>query len=197
MVRASALVIVSLLLGACASIPDDLEPPPEQVALAPAKSGMLATMEKIIRQEHGESSSGFWLLDKNRDALKWRLALFDSAESSLDVFYYLWYAHDSGRLVMQRIRQAADRGVKVRLLVDDLLLIGGDKGLVGIDSHPNIQLRLFNPKKQRMAGMVVDAGVRFEQMNARTHNKLIVADNRAAILGCSNIGDYYFGLSEK
>lgn len=188
-------LLVTLALSACASLPSDIGPFPEESAPAPADSGILAGIDASIARSHGPGQSGFWLLDKNADALDWRLVLLDSAVSSLDLLYYLWYDDDSGRLLLDRVIRAADNGVRVRLLIDDLLLIGGDKGLVAIDQHPNIQLRLFNPKRQRKAGMVVDFLGRFEQMNSRMHKKLIVADNHAVILGGRNIGDYYFGLN--
>ena len=193
--RLTGLFLLTLTLGACASLPTDIGPFPEETAPAPGRTGILASIDKSIALSEGSDQSGFWLLDKNADALHWRLALVDSAESSLDLLYYLWYGHASGRLMLERVFKAADRGVRVRLLVDDLLLIGGDKGLVAIDRHPNIQLRLFNPKRQRKSGMVIDFLGRFDQMNSRMHNKLIVADNHAAILGGRNIGDYYYGLS--
>ena len=190
-------VIVPLLLAllGCASLPRDIEPPPPQHALAPAASGILAEIGQSINRTRGPDHSGFFLLDLNAGALSWRLALVDSAVSSLDLLYYLWYRHDSGRLLLKRVIRAADRGVRVRLLIDDLLLIGNDKGLVALDQHPNIELRLFNPKRQRKLGMVIDSLGRFGEMNSRMHNKLIVADNHAVILGGRNIGDYYFGLS--
>jgi len=193
--RFYGLLLVTLVLSACASLPSVIGPFPEESAPAPADAGILAEIDDAIARSHGPGQSGFRLLDKNADALVWRLALLDSAVSSLDLLYYLWYDHDSGRLLLERVIKAADNGVKVRLLIDDLLLIGGDKALVALDQHPNIQLRLFNPKRQRKAGMVVDFLGRFEQMNSRMHKKLIVADNHAVILGGRNIGDYYFGLS--
>jgi len=183
-------------LASCASLPSHIPPTPEQRAAAPAQHGVLAEIAKSIHASQGPDQSGFWLLDRNADALRWRLALVDSAVSSLDLMYYLWYPHESGRLLLQRVISAADRGVAVRLLVDDLLLIGGDESLVALDRHPNIELRLFNPKRQRKLGMVLDFLGRFGEMNSRMHNKLIVADNRAVILGGRNIGDYYFGLSQ-
>lgn len=197
MKRISTLFLLTLLFSACASLPTDFVAPPPETALKPAQSGILADMERSIARTQGSGQSGFSLLDRNADALEWRLALFDSAETSLDILYYLWYADASGRLVLQRVIDAADSGVKVRLLVDDLLQIGGDEALVAIDRHPHIQLRLFNPKRQRKTGMVIDFLARFEKMNSRMHNKLIVADNRAMILGGRNIGDYYFGLNNK
>jgi putative cardiolipin synthase len=184
-----------LLLVSCASLPTDFVRPPDEYAMSAAESGVLAEMAAAISDSRGAAQSGFSLLDRNADALRWRLALVDSAVSSLDLMYYLWYGHDSGRLLLKRVIEAAERGVKVRLLVDDLLLIGDDQALVALDRHPNIQLRLFNPKRQRKLGMVTDTLWRFGEMNSRMHNKLLVADNHAAILGGRNIGDYYFGLS--
>jgi len=174
-----------------------MTPPPEQHASVPAHAGILAEVARFVSDSYGPNQSGFWLLDRNADALRWRLVLIDSTVSSLDLMYYLWYGDDSGRLLLKRVIRAADRGVRVRLLIDDMLLIGNDKALVALDRHPNIELRLFNPKRQRKAGMVLDFLMRFEEMNSRLHNKLIVADNRAAILGGRNIGDYYFGLSRR
>ena len=184
-----------LALISCASLPSDIQPPAEQHALAPAATGILAGIGQSVSRSQGPDHSGFFLLALSAAALNWRLALIDSAVSSLDLLYYLWYGHDSGRLMLKRVIGAADRGVQVRLLIDDMLLIGKDKGLVALDQHPNIELRLFNPKRQRKLGMVVDSLARFGEMNSRMHNKLIVADNHAVILGGRNIGDYYYGLN--
>lgn len=99
--------------------------------------------------------------------------------------------------MLKRILLAADRGVKVRLLVDDLILVGKDKTLVAIDAHPNIEVRLFNPKRQRRAGLVADSLMQFSRMTIRMHNKIIIADNQAVILGGRNIGDHYYGLDHR
>jgi len=186
-----------LALSACASLPRNIEPLPEQFALPPATAGLLADMDSSIARTHEPDQSGFLLLDNNADALTWRLALIDEADSSLDLMYYLWYADDSGRLLLKRVVQAANRGVKVRFIVDDLLLIGKDKTLVALHEHPNIQLRIFNPWRNRKAGRGVEFVARFGQLNSRMHNKLLIADNHATILGGRNIGDSYFGLSHK
>ncbi len=184
-----------LALSACASLPKGIEPLPEQFALPPATTGLLADMDASIARTHEPDQSGFWLLDKNADALTWRLALIDEAVSSLDLMYYLWYDDDSGRLLLGRAILAANRGVKVRLIVDDLLLIGKDKTLVALHEQPNIQFRIFNPWRNRIAGRGVEFVGRFDQLNTRMHNKLLIADNHATILGGRNIGDSYFGLS--
>ncbi len=190
-------VLAFLTLSACSSLPKDIESSPEQFALSPATTGPLAEIDSTITQSHGSGVSGFWLLDKNADALTWRLALIDQATTSLDLMYYLWYADDSGRLMLERVIRAAERGVKVRLLVDDLLLIGGDKTLVALDQIPTIQLRVFNPWTNRKAGRGVEFIARLNTLNSRMHKKLVIADNHAAILGGRNIGDHYFGLGKK
>lgn len=190
------ILLAALALASCVSLPLPPEPPPYQEAAAPGKSGVLAEMGERITTDHGKYKSGFHLLDGSEESLTWRLALLDSAQHTLDVLYYIWWGDEVGQLMVDRLIEAADRGVEVRLLVDDLVLIGRDKGLVALDSHPNLQLRLFNPKQQRKAGMASDTLIRYQQMNQRMHNKLIVADNRAVILGGRNVGNEYFGLKE-
>ena len=191
------LGLVLFALSACSSLPTNIEPLPEQFALPPPTAGLLADMDLSIARTHEPDQSGFWLLDKNADALIWRLALIDEAVSSLDLMYYVWYDDDSGRLLLKRVIQAADTGVKVRLIVDDLLLLGKDKTLVALNEHPNIQLRIFNPWQQRKAGRGVEFVARIGELNSRMHDKLLIADNHATILGGRNIGDHYFGLSHK
>jgi putative cardiolipin synthase len=192
-----ALTLGLLGLGACSSLPSEPAALPVQNAPAPATKGVLAGLGDSIHASHDPDISGFQLLDKSTDALTWRLALLDSAVTSLDLLYYLWFGDDSGRLLLKRVIDAADRGVQVRLVIDDLILIGKDKALAAIQQHPNIELRLFNPKHQRKLGLVVSSLVNFKQMNSRMHDKLIVADNRAVILGGRNIGDEYFGLHHR
>lgn len=195
--RVLSRCIPLLFLAACATVRDGGETLPDEFALPPAGAGVLADMASEVEARGNTGESGFMLLEANDEALRWRLALIDSAVSSLDILYYLWYGDDVGRLVLKRVLDAADRGVKVRLLVDDLVLVGKDKALVAIDKYPNISLRLFNPKRQRKLGMVADGVVRYKQMNIRMHNKLVVADNHAAIIGGRNIANAYFGLDEK
>ena len=191
------LGLILLALGACSSLPKEIEPLPEQFALPPATAGILADINSSIAESHDPDQSGFWLLDKSADALTWRLTLIDEAVSSLDLMYYLWYDDDSGRLLLRRAIHAADRGVKVRFIVDDVILMGQDKILVALHEHPNIQLRIFNPWRNRQAGRGVEFVARIGRLNTRLHNKLVIADNHATILGGRNIGDSYFGLSKK
>ena len=186
------------LLAACATQRLDWEAalPEPSYASPPADSGILAEVASRVAAAHGPGHSGFHLLDSSLDALTWRLALIDSATSSLDILTYLWYPDASGELILERAIHAAQRGVRVRLVVDDLMTIGQDPALANIQAAPNIELRLFNPWKNRNLGSRAGEMVaEMERLNSRMHDKLIIVDGRAAILGGRNIGDHYFGLN--
>ena len=194
----ASLPIVAITVLACAGpqLRTDIERPEPSFALAPATSGALAGMAERIGNTHGGEHSGFHLLDGSHEALAWRLALIDSAVSSLDIMTYLWYPDASGRLILERAVLAARRGVRVRLVVDDLMTVGQEQVFANLEREPNIELRLFNPWKKRN---VVSRGgemiAEMERLNSRMHDKLLIADGRAAILGGRNIGDHYFGLN--
>jgi putative cardiolipin synthase len=196
--RLPLFAVVISLLTACsgASLRDDIVRPEPSYASPPATEGILADIARDIALEHGDEYSGFKLLDGSYDALAWRLALIDSAVSSLDIQTYLWYPDFAGKLILQRAIDAALRGVNVRLVVDDLLTIGQDQLLYELDQLPNVEVRMFNPWKGR--GTLSRAGqmiAEFERLNTRMHDKLMIADSRAAIMGGRNLGDHYFGLS--
>lgn len=133
-------------------------------------------------------------------ALTSRLDLIEAAETSIDVQYFIWQNDPSGILVIERLLAAADRGVRIRALVDDVQLEGLVSKINAITQHPNIEVRIFNPfsvrfgrqlRLFRLAEFAIDGN----RLNHRMHNKLLVADNQAAIMGGRNIGDDYFGLS--
>ena len=197
--RTLTVLLLSVALASCSSpgLKDDIERPEPTFAKPPATSGLLADLATTVANRADADESGFMLLDSSYDGLTWRLALIDSAVSSVDVLTYLWYADNSGRLILERAVHAANRGVHVRLVVDDLLTIGQDDLMADLESHPNIELRLFNPWKNRSltsrAGEII---AEMERLNVRMHDKLLIADGRAAIVGGRNIGDHYFGLSE-
>ena len=192
------LIAILALLAACSSpqLREEIVREQPTYASAPAEHGPLAELARFYEMMHGPEYSGFRLLDASYDSLQWRLALIDSAVSSLDIQTYLWYPDHSGKLVLQRAVQAANRGVRVRLVVDDLLTIGQDQLLFELDRRPNIEVRLFNPWGNRS---VLSRGgemvAQFERLNTRMHDKLLIADGRAAVVGGRNIGDHYFGLS--
>lgn len=121
------------------------------------------------------------------------------AERSLDIQYYLWHHDITGRLLQNELYAAANRGVRVRLLLDDMSKSGRDEELLALNSHPNIEVRLFNPGRNRTSDLkrAVEIGLRFFSFNRRMHNKAWIADNRLALVGGRNIGDEYFGAATK
>ena len=149
-----------------------------------------AVQAEVARHTPGES--GVFLLDQGRDAFATRVLLAEAAERTLDVQYYIWRNDMSGRLLFDALRRAADRGVRVRLLLDDLGSGGLDATLAALDAHPGLEVRLFNPFVQRRfkpLGFVTDFG----RANRRMHNKSFTADNQATVVGGRNVGDEYFG----
>jgi len=203
--RALSILILACALSACAThtVQPYARPAPE-FALPAQDDSVFSDLESAIHATHGPAASGFKLLDRNEDGLRWRLALIDSARHSIDAQYYLWYGDAAGRLLVKRLLDAADRGVKVRMLVDDLNTLLSDAGTLSqrdqvaawLDAHPNLELRLFNPWKKR--GILARGGEsvsEFKRVNQRMHNKALIVDNRAVILGGRNIGDEYLGLN--
>ena len=138
--------------------------------------------------------SGFSLLSHGREAFIVRLALAELAERSLDMQYYMWDGDTTGRIVVDYVMKAADRGVRVRLLVDDPYYKASDFVKASLDAHPNVEIRLFNPLTNRRWS-ILDFIFDFSRVNRRMHNKLMVADNAAAIVGGRNIGDIYYGVN--
>ncbi|WP_076001521.1 phospholipase D-like domain-containing protein [Pseudohalioglobus lutimaris] len=198
--------VLCLVLSACSTgvVVPPYEAPPPKYAIPPAADGAFSEIEDYYRTEHGTDMSGFKLLDCNEGALRWRLALLDSARYSIDFQYYLWYGDTTGQLVAARLLDAADRGVKIRVLVDDLntLLRDAasvalrDKAVAWLDLHPNVELRLFNPWTNREWGGRIQEGLGdFNKANQRMHNKALIVDNRAVIIGGRNIGDEYMGMN--
>ncbi len=196
---------ICLAMAACstARVAPYQRPAPEH-ALPAAVDGAFAQVEAQLQIDHGEDTSGFHLLDSNEEALRWRLALIDSARHSIDFQYYLWYGDAAGQLFGARLLDAADRGVQVRILVDDLntllrdatSVVLRDKAVAWLDAHPNMEVRLFNPWTNRdFAGRIGEGLVEFEKTNKRMHNKSLIVDNRATIIGGRNIGDEYMGLN--
>jgi putative cardiolipin synthase len=148
------------------------------------------------QQQAHAGETGVLALPKGREAFATRMLLAAAAERSLDVQYYIWHPDLTGSLLMEALHLAADRGVRVRLLLDDDNTQGLDPMLAAVDSHANIEVRLFNPFMQRdwrWLGYLSD----FSRLNRRMHNKSFTADNQAAILGGRNIGDGYFDVNQE
>jgi putative cardiolipin synthase len=199
-ILAVIVLVASLaLLNGCATLPRDYSRS-ASYALEPGPDSKLEQVAKRVREEFGPDMSGFVPISRNDEALLSRLMLADLAEHSVDVQVFIWQADEGGVLLLDRLLRAADRGVRVRLLIDDLLLLGGDRDIAILNHHPNLEIRVFNPWQRRSYSGVI-RGLEFifhiKRLNHRMHNKLIVADNRMAIVGGRNIGNEYFGLNSK
>ena len=189
------LLSVGLLIGlvGCAQLPP-LDPRPESSVLTGTGDTRLGRAVAPAVAAH-PGLSGIHPLNDARDAFAARVLLADVAERSLDIQYYIWHGDLSGRLLFAAVRDAAERGVRVRLLLDDNNTSGLDPALAALDAHPNIEVRLFNPfpmRGARMLGYLTD----FSRLNRRMHNKSFTADNQVTIVGGRNVGDEYFGATD-
>ncbi len=150
--------------------------------------------KKISKPEQ----SKFLAINKNDHALAWRIALIEQAQHSIDAQYYSWHSDISGQWLISQLITAADRGVRVRLLLDDIHTLGTDRRLATLNRHKNIEVRIFNPFKIRWQNSllrVVELLWSLKRLNHRMHNKVLIADNVLAIIGGRNIGDEFFGLN--
>ena len=193
--KATAIVLMAMLCGCTALPPQDSRSKSSALPLAETANTRLGRATDEQAHLH-PGQSGVLMLADGREAFASRMLLAEAADRSLDVQVYIWHADLTGTLLMQAMRAAADRGVRVRLLLDDNTTAGLDERLAALDSHPNIEVRLFNPFVQRnwrWLGYLTD----FARLNRRMHNKTMTADNRASIVGGRNIGDEYFGAGQE
>jgi putative cardiolipin synthase len=138
--------------------------------------------------------SGFAIIRHGRQAFTARIALTELAEKSLDVQYYIWEVDATGRILAERLIRAAGRGVRVRVLVDDINLAGRDPLVAAMDAHPRMEVRIFNPFAHRDR-RGIDFLIDLARINHRMHNKFMIADNALAIVGGRNIGNHYFEVA--
>lgn len=190
--RLLLILVLAALLPACATLRGDVPKVPSH-ALAPDPQAPLA--QHAGRVLDPSQPSSFRLLESGRAALAARLALAHRATRSLDLQYYLFHADISGRVLVDALLKAADRGVRVRVLLDDVDTAATEEAIVALDAHRNVQIRLYNPFRVRGNSPVARA-MEFlgdkERLNRRMHNKLFLADNHFGITGGRNIGDEYF-----
>ncbi len=181
-----------LFLSACSSLPTEFEQVPGQAWSHPEQTKLGAFIAATAPGD--KSLSGVELLADPSDAFGARFAIAGFAEKTLDMQYYLWKGDLSGQLLLWRVLEAADRGVKVRFLIDDIYHAGRDEVYATLDTHPNFQLRVFNPMANRGAGRNLNFLANKRKLNRRMHNKIFMADGAVAVLGGRNIGDDYFGM---
>ncbi|SFQ64378.1 Phosphatidylserine/phosphatidylglycerophosphate/cardiolipin synthase [Variovorax sp. OK605] len=193
---ALALGAATLWLAGCASLPPP-RPMPVVTALSATDVSQTELAQLAAKGTPGGSTalSGFRLLPEAAFAFDARISLARHAEKSLDVQYYLIQKDDVGLLFLKELREAAARGVRVRLLVDDLYTGGEDEVFSTLSAFPNIEVRLFNPLPSRASSLsarLLFSLTDFGRINHRMHNKLLVADNSFAVSGGRNIANEYF-----
>jgi putative cardiolipin synthase len=187
-----AMALLLLLLSGCVGLPRHVQKY-QSVALPDPQTTALGRL--VAAEEGNKNLSGIRLLTSGEEALADLIALADHAERTLDIQYYIIEQDESAALLLHHVRLAADRGVRVRVLVDDLNTAGEDRRFLHLSEHANVEVRVFNP----FPGGRFATWTRFlasasdiRRINHRMHNKLFVADNALAITGGRNIGDQYF-----
>jgi putative cardiolipin synthase len=188
-----ALVISGLLLA------DHLRPrgtgaPSAALAIQPAQTELDRELAPLLAQHPGQT--GVIMVPNGLDAFAMRAIATRKAGRSLDLMYYMWHDDLTGRLLAREVIAAADRGVRVRLLLDDINAEGLDAQMLAMDAHPNIELRLFNAFRNRAGpARLLETLQRAESINHRMHNKAWIADGRVAVVGGRNIGEEYFSAA--
>jgi cardiolipin synthase C len=189
---AALVSAASLLLAGCAGTLPQVERTPSQARVA-APDATLPASVRAAQLPAGES--GVWPLLQANFALDARLALIANASTSLDLQYYLIADDPTGRSILRALREAALRGVRVRLLVDDLYTNDLDHLLLGLAATPNAEVRLFNPfvtARESSLRRLIALASDFKRLNHRMHNKLFIADGAMAVVGGRNLANEYF-----
>ncbi len=191
--RHTCLLIGTMAMIGCASVDFDM-PKTESYAPTDTEGTYMGKQLAGLPEQH-PGESGFYPLSNGIDALSARLLLAARAERTIDAQYYLIKNDIVGQEFIHTLLDAADRGVRVRLLVDDIFTSGYDAGMAGLSSHPNFEIRIFNPFARRSARFM-DGITSFGRINRRMHNKSFTIDNQITIIGGRNIADEYFGARE-
>ncbi|NVK40302.1 MAG: phospholipase D family protein [Oceanospirillaceae bacterium] len=187
------LVVVTLALVSCAGVPYDY-PRTSSTTLSADAETTLGQIDRTWHTEQGEHS-GFYPLRNGIEALGARLRMMETAQTSIDAQYFIIKPDEAGALFTGKLLSAADRGVRVRLLIDDIFTPNVDDALTLLDSHPNIEVRLFNPLS-RQGFKYWNYLLDFRRANRRMHNKSFTVDNSLSIVGGRNIAEEYFELKQ-
>src|SRR5450759_4716731 len=195
--RVLLAVAIAVSLGACSSIPSAFNAPKSSsVALAhPEDTRLGAQFDSAARRRDGDSA--FRIISVGVDGFLARAQMIDAAEKTLDLQYFIFRGDETGRLLTDALIRAGDRGVRVRVLVDDGATVAGDEQILALNGHHAIEVRVFNPFAYRGHATFL-RGMEFlfhaSRLDYRMHNKLIVADNTVALIGGRNIGNQYFQM---
>src|SRR5471032_2561613 len=192
--------LLAAFLGGCATLPPGSSfPKTPSSAYAQPEETRFGRQFADAAREHG-GNSGFRMLAVGVDGFLTRVQMVNAAERTIDLQYFIFRADETGRLLTDAVLRAADRGVRVRVLIDDGDTIAGDEQLVALDAHPQIEVRIFNPFAYR-GHFVLFRALEFTfsaaRLDYRMHNKLMDVDNSIALIGGRNIGDQYFQVDPK
>ena len=190
-------LVLAILVSGCRSLPADFDRPDPTYAFEPATEGPMAEFAKAATQGLAPEESGFILVHRNYEDLRWRLAMIDFAQESLDLQTFIWSDNFGRQLLIDRMYRAAEQGVRLRRLVDDFLLGAQDRTVADLHADPNIEIRIWNPGRRRQLGRNLEYVTRLRELNHRLHNKVLIADNRVVLSGGRNISNEYFGLSDR
>ena len=193
----SLVVLIVALLSGCASLPPGSDfPKNPSSALTHSEVTRLGRQFENAACKH-DGNSGFRIIPVGADGFLVRMQMINAAERTLDLQYFIFRGDETGRLLTDAVLHAADRGVRVRVLVDDGETVAGDNQISALESHPSVQIRIFNPFAYRGHSMLF-RGIEYmfnaSRLDYRMHNKLLVVDNAVALIGGRNIGDQYFQI---
>lgn len=186
---------IAITISGCSTLPKHSIEPTQAIALKVDTSE--TTLAQIIDplQQQNPDLTGYYVLFDPLEALAARLRLIDKAEKTLDLQYYIWDNDKVGAVALHALIRAADRGVKVRLLIDDNNAKQTEGIFLALAQHPNIEVKLFNPyrfRKYRGIDMVLD----LKRINRRMHNKSFIADHKVALIGGRNMTNQYYNVSD-
>jgi putative cardiolipin synthase len=190
------LLVIAAMAG-CASLPpgSGFTKTPSQTYAHPEET-RLGHRFDITGQDHG-GNSAFRIIPVGADGFLIRMQMINAAEQSIDLQYFVFHSDDTGHLLTGAVLRAADRGVRVRILIDDGETYSGDEQLTLLEAHPKIEIRIFNPFAYRghlALFRAAEFALNSSRLDYRMHNKLLVVDDAVALLGGRNIGDQYFQI---
>ena len=197
--RLLAVFLVAAWTAGCASLPGNIARPVSTAYSTPNDTALGRLTQQRRTQAAVRSDSGFRLLESVDLAFTSRLALIESAQKTLDLQYYAVHADSTTEQLLERLRAAAGRGVRVRILLDDFNTVGADAQVLRLAFLKNIELRLYNPlpgSRASLVGRIFTSLSDVGRIQKRMHNKLFIADNAWGIAGGRNLGDAYFGRGE-
>ena len=193
----SLVVLIVAVLSGCASLPPGAAfPKVASVALAHPEETRLGRQFQASARQHG-GNSAFRIIPVGADGFLIRMQMINAAERTLDLQYFIFRGDETGKLLTGAVLRAADRGVRVRLLIDDGETVAGDEQISELTAHRSVEIRIFNPFAYRghtQLFRAIEFTLNASRLDYRMHNKLLVVDNSIALIGGRNVGDQYFQI---